>query len=540
MFRRRDNFVIVRRQKECHLKYSSKIINKAKIDGKITLNEINRLIPDNATPDEIDELLGVLSRFGINIVQNEKDEPVKKTKVRSTVRPEEPIRAYFKELAKYDLLTKEEEYELAVKIETGYHMIERQFIAYPCAVRKLIETCQQVELCHRSLDQVSRVEIEAMMDKKTFWAERQRFVRRVKSIEKDYDSLIGSYERMERSSRKKKTNLERRIFEREERILRKLNILSLQHSVINIAIGMFKENIEKFNHIQKVLPRLRNKDEIREYRKMRRQIRKGLDANADRLAHATMVVRDWEDVINRARQRMIEGNMRLVISIAKKYVNRGLEFADLVGEGNNGLIKAVEKFDYRKGYKFSTYATWWIRQAITRAIGDQARTVRVPAHILDTMNKVARAQRDMIQDLGREPTVEEISRRLDIPTDKVRMAHNISLIPISLDKPIDDEESSFVGDFIKDPLADSPSRRAAISVLKDRFDDILRDLPRREEKIIRLRFGLNDGLPKTLEEVGQMFNITRERVRQIEAKALKKLRHPTRLRKLQMYKDLID
>ncbi|OGC43587.1 hypothetical protein A2Y85_05600, partial [candidate division WOR-3 bacterium RBG_13_43_14] len=460
-----------------------------------------------------------------------------KTKVKTTVRPEEPIRAYFKELAKYDLLTKEEEYELAVKIETGYNMIERQFLAYPCAINKLLEICKQVELCHKSLDQISRVEIEAMMDKRTFWAERQRFVRRVKSIGKDYNSLVDSYHKFRA---KKNKNLEWRIFEKEERILRKLNALSLQHSVFNVAISEFKENTEKLNHIQKVLPRLRNKDEIRECQKIRRQIVKGLNVDGKSLVNTIMVVRNWEDLINRARQRMIEGNMRLVISIAKKYVNRGLEFADLVGEGNNGLIKAVEKFDYRKGYKFSTYATWWIRQAITRAIGDQARTVRVPAHILDTMNKVARAQRDMIQDLGREPTVEEIASRLDIPTDKVRMAHNISLIPISLDKPIDDEESSFVGDFIKDPLADSPSRRAAISVLKDRFDDILRDLPKREEKIIRLRFGLNDGIPKTLEEVGRMFNITRERVRQIEAKALKKLRHPTRLRKLQMYKDLID
>ncbi len=519
------------------MKYSSKIINKAKIDGKITLNDINKLIPDNATPDEIDELLGVLSRFGINIVQDEKEEPVKKTKVKTSVRPEEPIRAYFKELAKYDLLTKEEEYELAVKIETGYHMIERQFLAFPCAINKLIEICQQVELCHKSLDQVSRVEIEAMMDKRTFWAERQRFVRRVKSIEKDYNSLVESYRKFRV---KKNKNLEWRIFEKEERILRKLNVLSLQHSVINVAISTFKENVDKLSHIEKTLPRLRNKDEIRECQKTRRQIVKGLNVDGKSLIETITVVRNWEDLINRARQRMIEGNMRLVISIAKKYVNRGLEFADLVGEGNNGLIKAVEKFDYRKGYKFSTYATWWIRQAITRAIGDQARTVRVPAHILDTMNKVARAQRDMIQDLGREPTVEEIASRLDIPTDKVRMAHNISLIPISLDKPIDDEESSFVGDFIKDPLADSPSRRAAISVLKDRFDDILHDLPKREEKIIRLRFGLNDGIPKTLEEVGRMFNITRERVRQIEAKALKKLRHPTRLRKLQMYKDLID
>lgn len=519
------------------LKYSQKIFDKAKSRGKISLKDINKLIPDKVTAEEIDEILAVLSKHGITIVQDDKEEPVKRTRVKRTLRPEEPIRAYFKELAKYDLLTKEEEYELAVKIETGYRMIERQFLPYPCAIHKLLEICRQVELCHKSLDQISRVEIEAMMDKRTFWAERQRFVRRVKSIEKDYNSFIKLYKKYRKDKSK---TVEWRIFEKEERILRKVSVLSLQHSVINIAIHVFKEKITRLSKLEKTLPKLRNKDEIKAYTKERRVLVKDLNLQSNNIKETMMIVRTWESLINRARQRMIEGNMRLVISIAKKYVNRGLEFADLVGEGNNGLIKAVEKFDYRKGYKFSTYATWWIRQAITRAIGDQARTVRVPAHILDTMNKVARAKRDMIQDLGREPTVEEIAGRLDIPTDKVRMAHNISLIPISLDKPIDDEESSFVGDFIRDPLADSPSRRAAISVLKDRFNNILKDLPKREEKIIRLRFGLNDGMPKTLEEVGRMFNITRERVRQIEAKALKKLRHPTRLRKLQMYKDLID
>jgi RNA polymerase primary sigma factor len=519
------------------LKYSKTILAKAKEKGKISLNEINKLIPEKATPDEIDEILSVLSNYGIKIVQEGKKAAPEHRRIKGKLRPEEPIRAYFKELAKYDLLTKEEEYELAVKIETGYRMIARQFLPYPCAFNKLIDLCRQVETCQKNLDQISRVELEAMMDKRAFWAERQRFVRRVKSIDRDFHSLIKLYKR----SRKDKSKaVEWRIFEREERILRKLTNLSLQHGVVNSTIQTFKAKISRFKKVVKTIPRLRNKHEIYLYTKERKILKKELGADHDHIGETLMIINSWEDLINRARQRMIEGNMRLVISIAKKYVNRGLEFADLVGEGNNGLIKAVEKFDYRKGYKFSTYATWWIRQAITRAIGDQARTVRVPAHILDTMNKVARAQRDMIQDLGREPTVEEIAMRLDIPTDKVRMAHNISLIPISLDKPIDDEESSFVGDFIGDPMADSPSRRAAIAILKDRFDDILRDLPKREEKIIRLRFGLNDGMPRTLEEVGRMFNITRERVRQIESKALKKLRHPTRLRKLQMYKDLID
>ncbi|MEO0143111.1 MAG: sigma-70 family RNA polymerase sigma factor [candidate division WOR-3 bacterium] len=519
------------------VKYSQKIFEKAKEAGKITINEINRLIPDDVTPEEIDEILDLLAKHNISIVQTEEEEVQKPLGQKAVTRAEEPIRAYFRELARYDLLSKDEEYELAVKIETGYRMIERQFLPYPCTINRLIEVCKQVEQGKKSLDQISRIEIEAMMDKHTFWAERQRFIRRVKSIEKDYKSLLELYRKHQKEDTKA---LEWRIFEKEERVLRKLSVLALQHSALNSAIQSFKETVARLEKIEKTLPRLRNQREINACIKEKKILLAALGNNTERIQETAKIVEKWEDLINRSRQRMIEGNMRLVISIAKKYVNRGLEFADLVGEGNNGLIKAVEKFDYRKGYKFSTYATWWIRQAITRAIGDQARTVRVPAHILDTMNKVARAQRDMIQDLGREPTIEEIADHLDIPTDKVRMAQNISLIPISLDKPIDDEESSFVGDFISNPMSDSPTRRAAISILKDRFSEILKDLPKREEKIIRLRFGLGNGMPRTLEEVGRMFNITRERVRQIEAKALRKLRHPTRLRKLQVFKDLIE
>ncbi|MGQ9664554.1 MAG: sigma-70 family RNA polymerase sigma factor [bacterium] len=519
------------------IKYSQKIFEKAKVSGKITINDINNLIPDNVTPEEIDEVLDMLARNGIVIVQSEDEEVPKITGTKTAVKAEEPIRAYFRELARYDLLTKDEEYELAVKIETGYRMIERQLLRFPCAINSLLDVCKQVELGKKSLDQISRVEIEAIMDKHTFWAERQRFIRRVRSVEKDYNSLVKFYKKASRDHSK---SMAWKTFEKEERVLRKLSILALQHGALNSAIQAFKDNLTRLEKIEKTIPRLRNQSEIQLFTKEHKKLLADLGSDIEKLKESLRVVEKWEDLINRSRQRMIEGNMRLVISIAKKYVNRGLEFADLVGEGNNGLIKAVEKFDYRKGYKFSTYATWWIRQAITRAIGDQARTVRVPAHILDTMNKVARAQRDMTQDLGREPTIEEIAHHLDLPTDKVRMAQNISLIPISLDKPIDDEESSFVGDFISDPMSDSPSRTAAISILKDRFNEILKDLPKREEKIIRLRFGLGNGAPKTLEEVGRMFNITRERVRQIEAKALRKLRHPVRLRKLQVFKDLIE
>ncbi len=504
-----------------------KVYKRAAADRQITYDELEELLPEEVlmVPERLEEVIADLDRSGIQMTDSHINENLLQRGPKPVIqRTDDPTKAYFRELAKLPLLTREDEIKYSREMEEGYkNLIQYLFEPVPMMFR-LLEECKPVEEGTKSLDQIARVEFECLFDKKALSREKVRFVRYLREIRRTVDCIVRL------SQRPSTPKVKKEIAELRRKTFNRIQALSLQHHIINNFLIQFKEvanqTLDYWERLKKLREQgLEKSDEAKGLNKKLKELREFLGKSPRQLKGVLAAMTECEERILAARDRMIEGNVRLVISIAKRYINRGLEFADLLEEGNVGLIKAVEKFNYRKGFKFSTYATWWIKQAITRAIADQSRTVRVPAHIIDAINKVAKVQRHFIQSCGREATMAELAQRLSTPKEKIEALGKIAQFGVSIDKPIDEEESSFIGDFIHDEKTVSPSHRAAVELLGEKLEAALRTLTRREEKVLRLRFGLGDGQPRTLEEVGQIFNITRERVRQIEAKALRKLPH---------------
>lgn len=566
-----------------------RLLRLARQHRYITYCQIRDALPGEAvTSDQIDEIITRLRGLNVEVIDVRKDIEKsmgnEKAKVAQTpisavqrARFDDPIWLYMREMGRVPLLNPEDELKIFKQIEEAKSQINSIVFKSAISIKELLSLGKKLEKGQIRIEDFVLVDTSTRQEgSRPLSNEKQRVLRILKRIKKRANGLEAYQKRSKADKRgqgfaKKASDLEteircdlerlnlhplqvykivdrieelaRRIGESEGEIAELSKRLKLSVEYINrlsrwISSGAEgKRKVEEITNIssESILYASRR---IRNCRRRIRRIEVEARASSDKLQETLEQILNWEKQRKQARRKIVEANARLVISIAKRYTNRGLEFPDLIQEGNSGLMRAVERFDYRRGYKFSTYATWWIRQAITRAIADQARVIRVPVHMIETINKVIRISRRMVQEYGREPSPEEISERSNIPLDKVKSVFKISQSPISLDSSVGDDENSHVSDFIEDTKLLSPARSAAFLMLQDQMDRVLRTLTRKEEKVIRLRFGLGDGRPKTLEEVGSMFNVTRERVRQIEAKALQKLRHPSRSRKLRGYTDL--